>query len=71
MIDEEGLNPSEFNLLAGIYLIKYDNMRTYKKDRRFAGALPSRDFHYLDGLLLNMDHTVRKDIPGKLIAFEV
>ena len=55
VVDEEGLNPIEFNLLAGMYLNKYDNMRTYKKDRRYIGILPDRDFHYLDCMLLNLD----------------
>jgi hypothetical protein len=70
VIDEQGLNPSEFNLIASIYLTKYENMRTYKKDRRYIGALPERDFHYLDSLLLNLDQGMRRELVGKQQAFE-
>lgn len=70
MIDEQGLTPPEFNLLAGIYLIKHDNMKSYRKDRRYIGILPPRDFEYLDCKLLNLDHVIRKYIPGTMTGFE-
>jgi len=70
VIDEEGLTPTEFNLLAGIYLIKHDNMKSYRKDRRYIGILPARDFQYLDCKLLNLDHLIRKYIPGTITGFE-
>lgn len=70
VIDDEGFNPTEFNLLAGIYLIKHDNMRTYRKDRRYLGILPDRDFHYLDCKLLNMDGNIRKYIPNTIASID-
>jgi hypothetical protein len=70
VIDEEGLNPTEFNLLAGMYLIKYDNMKTYRKDRRYLGIMPDRDFHYLDRKLLNLDLSIRKYIPNTIMSFD-
>jgi hypothetical protein len=45
-------------------------MRTYKKDRKYIGILPNRDFYYLDSKLLNLDHTLRKYIPGTMTGFE-
>lgn len=45
-------------------------MRTYRKDRRYVGILPDRDFHYLDCKLLNMDHWLRKDIPNTITSFD-
>jgi hypothetical protein len=45
-------------------------MKTYRKDRRYVGILPERDFQFLDCKLLNLDHTIRKYIPGTITGFE-
>jgi hypothetical protein len=70
VIDEQGINPAEFNLLAGIYLGKHNSMRTLRKERKYIGILPKRDFSYLDCKLLNLDLTIRKYIPGTMVGFE-
>jgi len=70
IIDEQGLNPTEFNLLSGIYLVNTINMRTYRKDRCYNGLLPLRDFHYLDCKLLNLDYSTRKYISGSVVGVE-
>ena len=66
IIDEEALNPTEFTLLCGMYMTRYQNNFTYRKDRRFLGALPGRDYAYLDCKLLNIDRSMRKYIASSL-----
>ena len=70
IIDEEALNPSEFTLLCGIYLTKYKNNYTYRKERRYMGSLPRRDYHYLDFKLINIDRELRKYINSSLIGVD-
>ena len=64
------MNPTEFTLLSGIYLAKYTNNYTYKKDRRYMGILPSRDYHYLDFKLINIDRELRKYINSSMIGVD-
>ena len=66
MIDESALNPTEFTLLSGTFLTRYTNNFTYRKSSRLLGALPSRDYHYLDCKLLNIDRSLRKYIAASL-----
>jgi hypothetical protein len=70
IIDEEALNPPEFTLLSGIYLAKYRNNYTYRKDRRYMGAMPQRDYHYLDFKLINIDRDLRKYVNSSLIGVD-
>jgi len=38
LIDEEALNPHEFNLISGIYLVDSINFVTFKKNIPFMGC---------------------------------
>ena len=49
-----------------MYLTKYDNNFTSRKNCRFLGALLPRDFHYLDCKLLNIDRSLRKYMAASL-----
>ena len=49
-----------------MYMTRYQNNFTYRKDRRYLGALPGRDYHYLDCKLLNIDRSLRKYIASSL-----
>ena len=66
IIDEEAINPTEFTLLCGLYLTKYANNFTCRKNRRYLGALVPRDYQYLDYKLLNLDRTLRKYMAASL-----
>ena len=44
VIDEEAINPMEFTLLSGLYLSRYTNNYSYRKNRRYMGFMPSRDY---------------------------
>ena len=66
IIDEEALNPTEFTLLCGLYMTRFQNNFTYRKDHRYLGVLPCRDYHYLDCKLLNIDRSLRKYIASSL-----
>ena len=70
MIDEEAMNPTEFTLLSGLFLSKYTNNYSYRKDRRYTGYMPERDYHYLDCKLINIDKDLRKYITSALIGVE-
>ena len=70
VIDEEALNPTEFTLLSGLYLSQYTNNFSYRKQKRYNGALPRRDFHYLDCKLINIDKDLRKYITSALIGID-
>jgi len=64
------MNPSEFTLLSGLLLARYTNNYTYRKDRRYLGYMPQRDYHYLDCKLINIDNDIRKYITTALIGVE-
>ena len=68
VIDEEGLNPTEFTLLSGLYLSKFTNNYSYRKLRRYNGAMPQRDYAFLDCKLINIDKDLRKYINSALIG---
>ena len=70
VIDEEAMNPTEFILLSGLHLAKYTNNYSYRKDRRYLGYMPKRDYHYLDCKLINIDKDLRKYITSALIGVE-
>lgn len=70
VIDEQAMNPTEFTLLSGLFLSKYTNNYTYRKDRRYLGYMPKRDYHYLDTKLINIDGEIRKYITTALIGVE-
>ena len=64
------MNPTEFTLLSGLFLSKYTNNYSYRKDRRYVGHMPKRDYHYLDCKLINIDKDLRKYITSSLIGIE-
>ena len=70
VIDEEAINPTEFTLLSGMYLSRFTNCYSYRKDRRYPGYLPKRDYHFLDCKLINIDKDLRKYITSALIGVE-
>lgn len=60
VIDEEALNPPEFNLISGIYLTNSLNLVTFKKNVPYMGALFHRDYRCLDYALTNLSKEIRK-----------
>jgi len=70
VIDEEAMNPTEFTLLSGLFLAKFTNNYSYRKDRRYLGYMPKRDYHYLDCKLINIDKDLRKYIQSALIGVD-
>ena len=70
VIDEEAMNPTEFTLLSGLMLARYANNYSYRKDRRYPGALPKRDYHFLDCKLINIDADLRKYLTSALIGVD-
>ena len=71
IIDEEVLNPAEFNLISGIYMSNYVNMKTFKKDVPFMGSIPKRDYTCLDFGLCNIGKNMRKYITTNLNSVEL
>ena len=71
IIDEEVLNPAEFNLISGIYMSNYVNLKTFKKDVPFMGSIPSRDYKCLDFGLCNIGKNMRKYITTNLNSVEL
>ena len=70
VIDEEAMNPMEFTLLSGLYLSRFTNNYSYRKNRRYVGFMPERDYHYLDSKLINIDKDLRKYITSALIGID-
>lgn len=66
VIDEEALNPPEFNLISGIYLTNSINLITFKKNVPHMGALLGRDYACLDYALTNLGKKPRKWIMSSL-----
>jgi hypothetical protein len=60
LIDEEALNPPEFNLVSGIYLTDAINMVTFKKNVPFMGNLFLHDYKCLDYAMTNLNKDMRK-----------
>ena len=67
VIDEQGLNPPEFNLVNGMYTTNAVQVKQYRRMRPYLGWMPPRDFHYLDCQLLNMSKELRKNIGATAI----
>lgn len=70
IIDEEALNPSEYNLVAGIYLANSINLITFKKNPAYMGALMARDYTCLDFALTNLSKDVRKYATSNFASVE-
>lgn len=68
VINEEGLNPTEFTLVSGIYLVTNTYMKSRRKCTSYLGAPPTRDYSYLDSRLLNLHRDVRKKIQGYIFS---
>lgn len=66
VIDEEALNPPEFNLVQGIYQSNSINMITFKKNIPFMGSIIGRDYSCLDFSLTNVSKDTRKYIMSNL-----
>ena len=62
------MNPTEFTLLSGLYLSRYTNNYSYRKNRHYLGSMPRRDYHYLDCKLINIDKDLRKYVTSALIG---
>jgi len=60
IIDEEALNPPEFNLISGIYLTNSINLVTFKKSIPYMGCRIPRDYQCLDFALTNLSKDIRK-----------
>lgn len=60
IIDEESLNPTEFNLVSGIYLCDALNLVTFKKNLPYVGCNMGADYKCLDFALTNMSKEIRK-----------
>ena len=70
MIDEAGMVPPEFTLISGIYIVDKLNMKTFKKNIPYVGAMPKRDYVYLDNALVNLDRDLRKSMMTSFMASE-
>jgi hypothetical protein len=66
VIDEEALNPPEFNLVQGIYLANSINNITFKKNIPYMGSYTGRDYTCLDYALTNVSKDTRKYIMSNL-----
>lgn len=62
VMDESTLNPSEFNLLRGMFTSGSTHLKSYRRLKPYVGHMPKRDFFYLDYRLLNVDRDLRKYI---------
>lgn len=71
LIDEEALNPTEFNLVKGIYLNNTLNLLTFKKSTPFMGHLFVRDYQCLDFALTNLSKDIRKYVSTNLGSIEM
>ena len=71
IIDEEALNPPEFNLISGIYMTNSINLSTFKKNIPFMGHLHHRDYKCLDFALCNLSKEIRKYITTNLNSVDL
>jgi hypothetical protein len=71
VIDEEALNPPEFNLVQGIYMTDSINLITFKKSIPFMGCFLGRDYSCLDYALTNVSKDTRKYIMSNLNSNEL
>lgn len=66
VIDESGLNPTEFNLIRGMYTSNSMQLKSYRRLKPYLGYMPPRDFSYLDMKLLNVTRDMRKFIAANV-----
>lgn len=71
MIDEEALNPTEFNLVKGIYMNNTLNLLTFKKSTPFMGHFFVRNYQCLDFVLTNLSKKIRKYVSTNLGSIEM
>jgi len=71
IIDEEALNPPEFNLVQGIYLTNSINLVTFKKDVPYMGNVILHDYKCLDFALTNLSKDIRKYLMTNLGSIEM
>ena len=71
LIDEEALNPSEFNLVQGVYLADSVNMVTFKKSVPYMGHTFLHDYKCLDYALTNLSKDIRKYLMTNLGSIEM
>lgn len=67
VIDETCLQPTEFNLIQGIYIVDRINLRTFKKNKFYMGYMQPRDYSILDSCLINLDRDLRKYMCSSLL----
>jgi len=60
LVDEEALNPPEFNLISGIYTTNSINLKTFKKNVPYMGNLFLHDYKCLDYAMANLQKDIRK-----------
>lgn len=70
VIDEQSLNPNEFNIVRGMFTAEAAHLRAYRRLRPHTGYLPQRDFSYLDYSMLNLNQSVRKYIMANITESE-
>ena len=71
IIDEENLNPPEFNLLSGVFLANSINNITFKKNIPFMGSTLGKDYSCLDYALTNVSKDTRKYLMSNLNSNEI
>jgi hypothetical protein len=71
LIDEEALNPTEFNLVQGVYLADAVNMVTFKKNVPYMGNVFLHDYKCLDYALTNLSKDIRKYLMTNLGSIEM
>jgi hypothetical protein len=71
LIDEEALNPAEFNLVRGVFLTNSINLLTFKKNQRYMGHVAGSDYQCLDFALTNLSKDIRKYIATNLGSLDM
>ena len=70
IIDEEALNPPEFNLISGICLVNSINLVTFKKSIPYMGYIMPRDYKCLDYSLTNLSKDIRYEITSNFSSLD-
>jgi len=65
-MDEAQLNPSEFNLIRGIYTANSLQLKSYRRLKPHQAYLAQRDLHFLDSKLLNVHADLKKFISATI-----
>ena len=65
-MDEEYLNPAEFNLIRGMFTPQSIQLRAYRRLKPYLGWVPKRDFSFLDNRLINLQQQCRRIIQSKI-----